>query len=134
MMDWSKVAETLDSFARDASDLQDGLLDMGQRATVAELARRIRAGQRAALLADEVGMGKTRIAVALIEAVRRAGGRSAIVLPAGLGALWQQELRRFNPNDKTLLPLRSYDGFIDGFITEADIQGRSKTGRPTSAG
>lgn len=123
-MDWSKVAETLDSFARDASDLQDGLLDMGQRATVAELARRIRAGQRAALLADEVGMGKTRIAVALIEAVRRAGGRSAIVLPAGLGAQWQQELRRFNPNDKTLLPLRSYDGFIDGFITEADIQGR----------
>lgn len=128
-MDWSKVAETLDSFARDASDLQDGLLDMGQRATVAELARRIRAGQRAALLADEVGMGKTRIAVALIEAVRRAGGRSAIVLPAGLGAQWQQELRRFNPNDKTLLPLRSYDGFINGFAQERDAEGTDRRKR-----
>lgn len=125
MMDWSTTAETLDSYARDKRDL----LDDGQRATIAELARRIRAGQRSALLADEVGMGKTRIAVALIEAVRRAGGRSVIVLPGGLGAQWQEELRRFNPNDRTLLPLRSYDSFINGFAQEDDAEGTDRRKR-----
>ena len=35
-MDWSQVAETLDNYAREPSDL----LDEGQRATLAELARR----------------------------------------------------------------------------------------------
>lgn len=124
-LDWSKVAETLESYADEASDL----LDEGQRATLAELARRIRAGQRAALLADEVGMGKTRIAVALIEAVRRTGGRSAIVLPAGLGKQWQDELRRFSPDDQTLLPLRSYDGFINGFVQEDDARGSERRKR-----
>lgn len=125
MMNWSQVAKTLDSYALEPSDL----LDEGQRATLAELARRIRAGQRAALLADEVGMGKTRIAVALIETVRRAGGRSAIVLPAGLGTQWQAELRRFNPDDQTLLPLRSYEGFINGFVSENDTEGSERRKR-----
>lgn len=119
-MNWSKVADELEGFARHACDL---LLDAGQRRSVAELARRIRSGRHAALLADEVGMGKTRIAAALIEAVRRAGGRSVIVLPPGLGVQWQEELRRFNPHDKTLLPLRSYSSFIGGFLTNEDAEG-----------
>lgn len=118
-MNWETVAEELDAFALQQTDL----LDLGQRSTLAELARRIRAGQRAALLADEVGMGKTRIAVALIEAVRRAGGRSAIVLPAGLGVQWQKELRRFRQDDRTLLPLRSYYSFISGYLRDGDPEG-----------
>lgn len=123
MMDWNKVASILD---RIAGTSDDTLLDHGQKASVTELARRIRDGQRSALLADEVGMGKTRIAAALITAVRGAGGRSAIVLPAGLGAQWQQELKRFDPDDKTLLPLRSYDGFIAGFLHDTDAQGSAR--------
>ncbi len=71
-------------------------------------------------------MGKTRIAVALIAAVRQAGGRTAIVLPAGLGVQWQKELKLFQPDDQTLLPLRSYDGFIAGFLTEEDAEGSEK--------
>lgn len=122
-MDWLKVADELESFVRDTPD---DLLDPGQRATVAELAGRIRNGGRAILLADEVGMGKTRIAVALIEAVRRAGGRSAIILPAGLGVQWQKELRCFNPDDRTLLPLRSYDSFIAGFLDDDDAKGTER--------
>lgn len=123
MVSWNEVANILDRIVA-ASD--DTLLDHGQKASVAELACRIRAGQRSALLADEVGMGKTRIAAALIAAVREAGGRSAIVLPAGLGAQWQQELKRFNPDDKTLLPLRSYDGFIAGFLQDTDAEGSER--------
>ncbi len=122
-MDWEKAADFLDQLA---SNRKDDLLDAGQRASVAEIARRIRSGQRAALLADEVGMGKTRIAVALISAVRHAGGRTAIVLPAGLGVQWQKELKLFQPDDQTLLPLRSYDGFVAGFLTEDDAEGSAK--------
>ncbi|WIJ25792.1 DEAD/DEAH box helicase family protein [Devosia sp. RR2S18] len=118
-MKWSHVADELEKYALVASSL----LDDGQRATIVELADRVRSGKRAALLADEVGMGKTRIAAALIEAVRRAGGRSAIVLPAGLGVQWQKEIRLFNPDDKTLLPLRSYDSFISGYLHVGDSEG-----------
>ena len=122
-MDWMKAADFLDQLS---SQRTDDRLDVGQRASVAQLALRIRCGQRAALLADEVGMGKTRIAVALIAAVRHAGGRTAIVLPAGLGVQWQKELKLFQPDDQTLLPLRSYDGFIAGFLTEEDAEGNEK--------
>ena len=122
-MDWMKAADYLEQLA---SQQTDEPLDAGQRGSVAQLAARIRSGQRAALLADEVGMGKTRIAVALISAVRKAGGRTAIVLPAGLGVQWQMELRIFQDDDQTLLPLRSYDGFIAGFLTEEDAEGNEK--------
>jgi hypothetical protein len=125
-MNWAKAADFLDQLS---SQQTDDLLDAGQRASVAELASRIRSGQRAALLADEVGMGKTRIAVALITAVRHAGGRAAIVLPAGLGVQWQKELKLFKPDDQTLLPLRSYDGFIAGFLTEEDAEGSENSKR-----
>jgi len=125
-MDWVKAADFLDKLS---SHAPDKLLDAGQRASVAELARRIISGPPAALLADEVGMGKTRIAVALITAVRHAGGRAAIVLPAGLGVQWQKELKLFQPDDQTLLPLRSYDGFIAGFLTEEDAEGTEKRKR-----
>ncbi|MBY3231719.1 DEAD/DEAH box helicase [Rhizobium laguerreae] len=126
MVDWNRVADLLGHIAVES---EETLLDQGQRASVMELARRIRTGQRSALLADEVGMGKTRIAAALIHAVRKAGGRTAIVLPAGLGVQWQQELRRFNADDKTLLPLRSYDGFISGFSGENDAEGSARRKR-----
>lgn len=118
-VDWNIVADRLDAFAADSPD---ELLDQGQKATVGLLAQRIRAGNKAVLLADEVGMGKTRIAVALIEAVRAADGRSVIVVPGGLGAQWQAELRQFKADDATLLPLRSYESFIEGFSQESDWQ------------
>lgn len=123
-MDWTLVVEHLEKFAEQEGEEP---LDFGQRASVQELADRIKNGSRAVLLADEVGMGKTRIAVALIDAVRRAGGRSAIVLPAGLGRQWQQELRLFNTDDKTLLPLRSYEGFIGGFLKDTDASGNNRS-------
>lgn len=125
---WIDVAGRLDHFAAHPPKGADGvsLLDQGQCASLAELSRRIRTGRRKALLADEVGMGKTRIAVALIEAVRQAGGRSAVVLPPGLGAQWRDELRRFNPDDNTLLPLRSYESFIAGFSHPDDANAHER--------
>lgn len=117
---WSRVAECLEAQADEADAAERAgvgiaLLDEGQRASVRVIAERLREGCRAQLVADEVGMGKTRIAVALIVAVRRSGGRAAIVVPGGLGAQWQAELRRFDRDDKTLLPLRSYESFVMGY-------------------
>jgi len=119
---WNRVAEVLDESASKAESLDnaDALLDEGQRTSIRVIAERLRDGRRALLVADEVGMGKTRIAVALIDAVRRCGGRSAIVVPAGLGAQWQAELRLFDPGGRTLLPLRSYESFVRGFGREGD--------------
>lgn len=118
---WGSVAGILDSLAAKTESLddKDALLDEGQRASIRVIAQRLRTG-RALLVADEVGMGKTRIAAALIDAVRRCGGRTAVVMPAGLGTQWQAELRFFNPEDNTLLPLRSYESFVRGFSREDD--------------
>ena len=73
MVDWNEVASILD---RIAGTSDDTLLDHGQKASVTELACRIRAGQRSALLADEVGMGKTRCGF------RAEAGRHSDQLPA----------------------------------------------------
>jgi len=121
---WAAVADQLDEQAR-ALHWGAGVIPTeGQRNTVAAIAVRLRAGQRSLLLADEVGMGKTLIAAALIKAVQAAGGRSAAILPPGLGAQWQAELRKLDPEDATLLPLRSYQTFLDGFKRPEDVADR----------
>jgi SNF2 family DNA or RNA helicase len=117
-VNWNQVASSLKGFASD--ERNELLLDESQRASLAELAQRIEAGKKMVLIADEVGMGKTRIAAALIAAVRKAGGRAAVVLPPGLGAQWQSEIQLFSGGEKPLLPLRSYEGFIAGFVQDQD--------------
>ena len=64
-------------------------LDDGQRASLAWIADRI--GRHGVVLADEVGTGKTRIACVLVDAVVRAGGRAAVVVPQGLMHQWRHE-------------------------------------------
>lgn len=85
---WHRVAEEL----RIAAASTDGHLNEGQRDSLRALADRI--PSHGVLLADEVGMGKTRIAVRLARAVADAGGRVAILIPSTLGFQWQEELRR----------------------------------------
>lgn len=92
-MDWNAVAKTLiasldatDGFQKDAWSLNEG-----QRRSLTALAQRI--PQNGVVIADEVGMGKTRIAVALARAVVRQGGRVAVLVPPGLGFQWAQEMQ-----------------------------------------
>jgi reverse gyrase len=48
------------------------------------------------LIADEVGLGKTRLAIALAVCVAACGGRVAILIPPGLTYQWcNEELRGF---------------------------------------
>jgi len=94
---WNKVAEKLCTLANDrAIELNDG-----QAASLQELAKRL--PNNGVIIADEVGMGKTRIAAAVTRAVIDAGGRVAILVPAGLGYQWSDELQTAGVNAPPIL-------------------------------
>ncbi len=84
---WGEVADRLCSFA----DSRPNKLNEGQASSIRALAERL--PKNGVIIADEVGMGKTRIAVAVARAVIEAGGRVAILVPPGLGYQWSDELR-----------------------------------------
>ncbi len=65
-------------------------LNAGQRASLVAIAKRIE--HNGVVIADEVGMGKTRIATALARCVVESGGRVAVLVPPGLGFQWKAEL------------------------------------------
>ena len=70
-------------------DANEWKLNKGQRASMHAIAERL--PNNGVLIADEVGMGKTRIAVAVARSVISAGGRVAILVPPGLGHQWQRD-------------------------------------------
>lgn len=94
---WSAVAGRLIEFAQaQPADRIPGFterwqLNEGQRASLIALAQRL--PRNGVVIADEVGMGKTRLAAAVARAVTDCGGRAAIVVPPGLGFQWNEELR-----------------------------------------
>lgn len=83
---WIEVAKNLTEIA-DGNAI--GLND-GQRDSLRVLATRLQCN--GVIIADEVGMGKTRIAAAVANSVIAAGGRVAILVPPGLGYQWGDEL------------------------------------------
>ena len=112
---WEAVAEHL----RKQADVQDQLahekgedathLNPGQRASLRAIASRIL--RNGVVIADEVGMGKTRIAVEVARCVIKSGGRVAILVPPGLGYQWQAELRDGEINDVPAI-LRSLSAYL----------------------
>lgn len=99
---WPVVAQSLRAVVK-----SDVALNAGQKATLLAIAARIE--QHGVILADEVGMGKTRIATTLAQCVMAAGGRVAILIPGGLAANWRAELQvsGITPG-APLLSLRQY--------------------------
>lgn len=100
---WSAVTREL----RQIAGHGDERLNEGQRASLRAIADRI--ASHGLLIADEVGMGKTRIAAALAHCVVKCGGRVGILIPPGLGFQWQAELRVFGAEVPEVL--RSLDMF-----------------------
>lgn len=84
---WDDVATKLCDFALDPPIE----LNIGQKASLRALAARL--PENGVIIADEVGMGKTRIAAVLTKAVIAAGGRVAVLVPPGLGYQWGDELQ-----------------------------------------
>ena len=90
-------------------------LNEGQRKSVCALAARL--PNNGVIIADEVGMGKTRIVVAVIDAVVEAGGRVAVVVPPGLGYQWNDELREGGVANVPPI-LRSYWSYLQAWAAE----------------
>ena len=115
---WSEVAARL---RERATKLQaehepgrDVWLNEGQRAMLTAIAARI--VDNGLIIADEVGMGKTRIAVELSRCVIEAGGRVAILVPPGLGFQWRDELRAGGVEVPPIL--RGIDGYFAAWAEE----------------
>lgn len=93
--EWKAVADCLNSYAeeqeRRCRNGEISYLDLGQCASIRALGQRL--PDNGVVVADEVGMGKTRIAAALIRCVVEARGRAAILVPPNLGYQWRDELR-----------------------------------------
>jgi hypothetical protein len=88
---WEAVGERLCGVANRPWEAGGRQLNEGQRASLRALAKRL--PDNGVLIADEVGMGKTRIAAEVARCVTECGGRVAILVPPGLGFQWQAELR-----------------------------------------
>lgn len=86
-------------------------LNAGQRASLTAIADRIE--RNGVVIADEVGMGKTRIAVVFARCVTESGGRVAILVPPGLGYQWKAELKSGGIDAPDLL--RSMGGFLEAW-------------------
>jgi superfamily II DNA or RNA helicase len=85
---WARCADWLHALANGrAVELNDG-----QAASLRAIAERL--PKNGVIIADEVGMGKTRIAAVVANAVVAAGGRVAILVPPGLGYQWGDELQK----------------------------------------
>jgi len=100
------------------------LFNEGQCRSLRAIANRL--PTNGVILADEVGMGKTRIAAAVALAVQRAGGRVAFLIPPGLGAQWKAELSTVGLRDVPDV-LRSLDGFFAAWR-----EGNSDEGEPSA--
>lgn len=88
---WDAVSKQMQTIM----DSQQIPLNDGQKASLRCLAGRLtdRSPNNGMIIADEVGMGKTRIAAVVARAVTEAGGRVAVLVPPGLGYQWNEELR-----------------------------------------
>lgn len=111
---WAAVAVALGDIAQESRT--SSWLDDGQRASLARIAEHV--AQNGVLVADEVGMGKTRIAAALASAVIRAGGRVAILVPPALPYQWKAELDEAGIADVPLL--RSLRQYMDAWFAASE--------------
>jgi len=107
---WSETSKCLSRF----SESEDFELNDGQRASLRAIAERI--PTNGVIIADEVGMGKTRIAVCVAKSVVAGGGRVAILVPPGLGFQWGDELRTVRL--EAPLILRSLWQFLQAWSTK----------------
>lgn len=86
---WDKVIANI---VNDEVDLKLILKD-GQFESLLKIAKSL--SKTGIILADEVGLGKTFIAIALVDQITKEGGTCAIVVPPGLVRQWDDEIKKY---------------------------------------
>ncbi|MBA2491637.1 MAG: type III restriction endonuclease subunit R [Gammaproteobacteria bacterium] len=113
---WGAVAVALRKRCAEEAMADEPWLNDGQRANLCAIAERM--PNNGLIIADEVGMGKTRVAVTVARYVKECGGRVAVLVPPGLGYQWQTELKE---GGLTVPPvLRSLWGFFEAWKSAED--------------
>lgn len=107
---WEAVAEAVEVIILESTRLGKNPLLAGQVRSLRAMMERL--PDNGVVLADEVGMGKTRIACVLASAVIACGGRVAFVLPPGLAPQWKRELRAAGYAQPVPDILRSLQGYL----------------------
>lgn len=88
IMNWEKVKSIIaDELLKD----EKLKVDDSQKRAILKAADML--VEHGVILADEVGLGKTRVALVVMEAVLRAGGTVAAVVPPGLIYQWENEAK-----------------------------------------
>ena len=120
---WDDVAACLrrEADQQKARAREDARLNDGQCASLHAIASRL--PENGVIIADAVGMGKTRIAVAVAGCVTRCGGRVAVLVPPGLGYQWEEELRDGGLTDVPPI-LRSLWAYLAAWQSEDPHQQR----------
>jgi hypothetical protein len=122
VMNWDKFAECLQDVLAEINENSQKPGESGFRYGQEEAVNALKkclSQYNGAILADEVGLGKTRVALILMEAVLRAGGTVAAVVPRGLMFQWENEAKELaktlkNPYiDKQIHKLANYDDLFN---------------------
>jgi len=93
-MNWNKAFRIMNELAdrKTSASGNTSLWKYGQEATIKWVASQLSTkGRKGVLVADEVGMGKTRVVMAAILSVLKSGGTVAAVVPPGLLYQWEKE-------------------------------------------
>lgn len=122
-MDWKKAFKEMNALAclEKNHRKQGPFWKYGQENSIRWIADQLaKPGRRGVLVADEVGMGKTRIVMGAILSVLESGGTVAAVVPPGLLYQWKKEWDDFltslsSPANKDYSPiiLRSYNSLLE---------------------
>lgn len=116
-MDWTEVKNNVEKLLQEFQEYDSKQIDDSQKRAIRRAA--IMLAEHGVILADEVGLGKTRIALVLGEAVMRAGGTVASIVPPGLLYQWEQEAKTIFkkiPSPKLInhiVHLRSFDNLFN---------------------
>lgn len=101
-LNWDLVAQAIEMESANATWCY------GQDRTLRAVAKRLRI-QPGVLIADDVGLGKTRVALAVVRAVISQGGTAAVLAPPGLLYQWEQEWREYAREGEPPSIIRSFD-------------------------
>lgn len=107
---WAEVSKNLLSVASQYK--KESWLNEGQLKSIDKISNYVQ--NNGIIIADEVGMGKTRIAVAVIKSVVNSGGRVVILIPPGLGYQWNDELRDGGIKEPPVI-LRSLRAYLNAW-------------------